>query len=168
MRLYLIVGIFLFSKIAFGQDSLSSKIEKLNVVLASCEPQLKEVKYEISFSVSKEVLSIAEIDQGTIRYNCDMLIRDIHPEGIYLTRNESNNWRLKIVSLKNGEVFIEEKFPSGLRTSRTTNYVEVGNWLNQDEEELVIFIDGLRDFVYSFTDKKIKEPEEIEIVVPKN
>ena len=91
-----------------------------------------------------------------------MLVKDIHPEGIFLLSTEGKK-EIRILSIDNGHKFIEEDFRNGFRLSKTTNLLDVET--NQNIQEINSFIRKMKEFVAS-KELPVKKNIDIDIIPP--
>ncbi|MEM9547600.1 MAG: hypothetical protein AAGA77_16590, partial [Bacteroidota bacterium] len=91
-----------------------------------------------------------------------MLIKDIHPEGIFLLSEKGGN-KVRILTIDNGHKFIEEHFRNEFRVSKTTNLVDIKT--SQASEKVNSFISKMKEFI-NFKISPKEKYEDINIIEP--
>ena len=127
---------------------------------------LSSEKYIYSFNYvkNKETLIFKKTEsKKSTEYK--ILIKVIHPEGIFFEREE-NFLRLKILSIDNGNRFIESKYRDKIRLSNTTNIILFDNIDLKKDKNLLGFVKCFRSYmkVKNNIDNDYAEPK---VIVPK-
>lgn len=115
--------------------------------------------YNLTYDNKEETLYLDEIKSGFDRTEYKLLIRDIHPLGVYILE-KNGFFSLMIISINNGNVFIKEGI-----YSRTINFVNLGKWEKNYKNKINIFIQNLKHFI-AFKANKVNN-DKIEIIINK-
>ncbi len=162
-RLITVFFICFLSGNMIGQNQKEDLLFKL--IQSFSNLSYEDVKFEISYIKEKNTLYFKKFKSHKLDKAYRLLLVDIHPKGVFIYGNEGENM-IRILSINNGNVFIEEKFTnSGFRISKTTNYIDIGYWNEESVNLLSDFIINLENFINSGLMKKIVNPKEIEILV---
>ena len=114
---------------------------------------------EFSVDTKKNTLLITE-DKKEVASRYKLIIDDIHPEGIFYTR-EKGETRIKILSLNNYNVFTEDVRKNNKVSGRTINIVEL-IVVNNNEVKVKEIINLLKQFVA--VNQEIKKSGEAKVV----
>lgn len=121
--------------------------------------------YDFKYIEEKEMIYLTFYQDSFIQRSLKLLIKDIHPEGIFLISDKEKTV-IRILSNDDGHKFIDEKFKNGFKVSKTTNYVDFT--ATSPLSEINLFIDKLKAFLKSRNSKlKENENEKIELYIPK-
>lgn len=118
--------------------------------------------YDLDYIEEKEIIYLTFYKDSVIKRGLKMLIKDIHPEGIFLISKDGRN-TIRILSIDNGHKFIEENFRNGFRLSKTTNLVDITT--SQELKKVNSFIIKMKEFIAS-KNSPIKKDTVIDIVEP--
>ncbi len=152
----ILVFISFFMASAFAQENMSKKMTYDNLGL------------QIEYIDNKKTFVIEKTKDDTVKDEYKMLLRDIHPEGIFLTKNKKSKISIRILSINNGHLFIESEFKNGFRVSNSTNFIDIGPWNKKKEKELQDVINRLKKMIKSKASKKKNKSEDIDIIIPSN
>ena len=119
-------------------------------------------KYELEFIEEKNTLYFKYELEEKRRYGFKAILEDIHPEGIFILKNEDKTF-LRILSIHNGKVFVRERFRGQFRNSNNTNLIDIELPEKVDKQELDELVVNLKTIF-------VKEEKEtpIQIIEAKN
>ncbi len=120
-----------------------------------------QLKYEADYIEKKETVIFKIYDDGELFESYKLLLRDIHPNGIFLMQENGMN-HIRVLSIKNGTVFIEEEIRNGYRLSNTTKYIDIP-YYKIDRKSGLEFIKNFEEFIKSKLNNT-KVPETIEYI----
>ncbi len=141
----LTIFVFLITGNALCQDQKNDTLPKF--VHSFTNLSVDKLRYEADYIEDKETVIFKIYDDGELVNAYKLLIKDIHPKGIFFHQENDINY-IRILSINNGTVFIEEKFRNGHRLSNTAKYVDIPY---QEIERIsgLDFINSFKDFVKS-------------------
>ncbi len=160
-KIVLVVGVLLhFSscKAQIGkQDSIPDFLKTYS------EISNNNYNYTGYLDSEKQIVSLETKDSHGETFRYKMLIKDIHPEGIFKIYDSSN--LVRILSIDNGKKFIEEGFKNGYRVSHNTNIIDIK--FNNESDDILIdrFIEEMKKFLTKKKDTLVKE---IKVIIPPN
>lgn len=122
--------------------------------------------YRGNYFVRKEMLYF-EVFEGKKQNGYKLLIKDIHPEGVFF-HQDSLKKSIRIISINNGKLFIKEEFRNEFRVSNNANYIDIhlNDKVNMDLIDK--FINQLKSFIYANQERNKIISDEIEIIVAPN
>ncbi len=106
----------------------------------------KNIQFKLNYLKQKETLLFELSNNNILLESYQIRIKDIHPEGIFINKSEGNK-TLRILSIKNRDIFIKNSFKNGYRVSNTTNYIDIGGIENFDDGKLLRFINEFKEFI---------------------
>lgn len=164
---FLTIFLFLLSLCSFGQNHNEDVSIKLKESFHSLS--YDDLEFKVNYIKNEKTLYFESKRSGNSIKGYKMLIEDIHPKGIFLYESKET-FSIRILSLNNGNVFIEDNLDSKYKYSKTTNHIDIGNWSEDYKPHLKLFISIFKDFLAS--KKPIKnnnlDNEEIIITEEKN
>lgn len=160
------IFLFLFSLYTFGQNSKENVSIKLKESFSSLS--YGEFEFRVNYIEGKETLYFETIKSGKPINGYKLLVEDIHPKGIYLYEDNRGIYLLRILSINNGNVFIEENLGKKHKHSKTTNYVDIGYWNENNKTSLKIFILILEEFLKKRKSDKNKHSDDEEVIIITN
>ena len=150
MYKFLVFFCFFLNSWLHGQNQQTS----LNQLKTSFESLSYGVwDYKASYIMDDETLYFMVVKSNEPIYAYKMLVKDIHPEGIYLVEKDEY-YSIRVLSLNNGHVFIKENLSGKYRHSSTANFVDIGTWDKNYKLKILEFILSFQKFV---TGKKATE-----------
>lgn len=158
----LIIFWFLFSLCSFCQDNKQTNLIKFQESFNSLSNV--DFEYIVRYDENNETLYFETIKLGKLINGYKILIKDIHPKGIYLFE-DSGIYSIRILSINNAHVFIKENFEKKYRYSNTINYVEIGVWSNDYKDLLKLFIHTFEEFLNSKKTEKSESHDNDEIII---
>lgn len=162
--MYKILIILLFAVNAQCQDRKNDTL--LRFVDSFSSLSFNQLKYGAVYIEKKETVIFNLYGDGDLLGSYKLLIRDIHPNGVFLIQENGINY-IRVLSLNNGTVFIEEEFRNGYRLSHTTKYIDIPYYII-DRKAGIAFIKNFEEFIKSKMNSA-KLPEVIEyITAPEN
>lgn len=153
-NLYVFLLLFPFLGFAQNQSDIN------NLKRAFGELSYKEYEYRLDFNKQKKTLYLEVSKSGKAVKGYKLLVKDIHPLGVFVIDNDSI-CSLRLLSLNNGHVFIDENLDKKYVHSNTANYVDIGIWDKSFKPALNSFIVQFKQFIKDLTESKIKKGEEI-------
>ena len=156
------ICLWLFSVSLLGQNQKQDSVYKLAKTFENLS--YTDFKFEINYIKEKETLYFKILKNNRLHKAYQLLLKDIHPKGIFIYKYEDVS-TIRILSINNGHVFIEEEFKNGFRVSNTTNYIDIGSWGKEYDNTLSNFVVELEKFIKEKSPKKKKTSKEIEIIV---
>jgi hypothetical protein len=112
--------------------------------------------FKLEYFAEKETLYFSIFQNGTQERGFRLLVKDIHPEGVFVIED-----KIRVLSINNGYMFVEENFKNGHRLSHNTNYVDVTDLIDLSKAQH--FASLLKDFVKSKIEKPKTKEEEIKV-----
>lgn len=149
-RIKIAMLLLLVGQLSYGQIDT---IADLKVLFSDLGDSLV---YDFRYIEEKATLYLSIFEQDIQKKGYRLLIRDIHPEGIFVEKN-----KIRVLTINNGHMFVEEKFRSGKRLSHNTNYIDIEGYMDLDKAQK--FVESLRTFVKSKTQKPKIKDEEIKV-----
>jgi len=133
--------IFINSYKITAQAEAAPSIQKSIVLFESFSNETS--KYELDFIEEKETLYFKYISKENKKFGYKAILRHIHPEGIF-TLKVGDKTILRILSIHNGKVFVEEKFKGEFRLSNSSNLIDIEMPDEVDEHQLNELIKNLK------------------------
>ena len=155
----IVVFVLAINGINYGQVDTINSIQELNVLGGSLSD---EFELDIDYIKEKETLYLTVIKDSTIVSG--FLVKDIHPEGIFIIESEVDKQIVRILSMDNGHKFVHENFRNGFRLSNNTNYIDIEGFNDMKKSQSFVYL--LKEFIASKTEKP-KSNTEIEVYLPK-
>jgi hypothetical protein len=156
-KIKILLLLILISRISFGQIDT---IADLRVLFSNIGDSLV---FNFKYIEESETIYLTFYKDSILQRGLKMLIKDIHPEGIFILSEEERN-RIRILSIDNGNKFIEENFRRGFRLSKSTNYVEFT--VSSNASDVKLFIEKMKEYL-RHKNSPLKENKKIDVYMPR-
>lgn len=151
-----IVSLTLLICLFYSKSHSQECIDKSKKLINSFSQLSYIDSFNLEYIKEKETLYFSIFQEETQKKGYRLLIKDIHPEGVFILGD-----KIRILSINNGHKFVEESFKNGHRLSHNTNYIEIMDFVDLSKAEA--FVSSMKVFVQSKVQKKKPQKEEIEI-----
>jgi hypothetical protein len=159
---------FTFILLIGKHSAFSQKIEKESITrLVNSFNNLsgKGSVFKLKF-IEKDSVLIFQKEKMEEQVLYRVLIKHIHPEGIYIDRNLiTRELVLKIISMDNGNLFIKTESGKNPKLSEIINVISFAKFNRSKEKAMNEFVENMREVLRTFN--KQEESEEIFITDPK-
>lgn len=140
------------------------KVDSLNQLFKEISP----IDYQtvIEYDSLKSTLLFSIHDKGQLLKSYKVLVKDIHPEGIFYIEQDEMLF-LKIISRCSGNVFIETDHKGKYVLSKTTNRLVLGGYSADEKNNILIISELFQSLVFECQNKNENGEDDISLPLMK-